>query len=581
MTKKFSVKPDQAKVLEELEKNVGESFLEVDVLEWDTFGFKIDTGNVVGIGMFNRGLTKLPDSIGNLSSLEELYLGSNKLVYLPESIGKLKSLQKLFLRNNNLISLPDSIGSLSSLKELYLLGNQLSDLPKSMAKLKSLQIFGLGSNQFKSVPTLIGNLKSLLNLSFRDNKLKEIPESIGNLKLLFKLNLNDNKLEMLPKSIGNLKSLDELFIWDNKIETLPDSIGGLKSLQTLNLSRNKLEDLPDSIGNLSSLKRLYLEENNLIILPDSIGNLKSLKSLYLRDNQLTALPDSIGNLQSIRKLFLNRNSLAAIPASFSNFKLLKNLDLRINKLTNLPNSMCQLTNLKSLKLGGNPWEGEWRDMATRDIPSILNFCKRRSTINIFISHTVSEFDLYKINDFAEYLEGQTEINHVFFCEKDLTGNIDGWMEEKVPQCELLLFIGTQKSILSRDCTFEILIARQNDIPIIPIKGIDTSWKDLAKIGLSRELGFEFEKDNFENLCERLVTYIYDYKRKRDLSHTRQEREKFEKVTSEIINLIKINLKYKKYKDAIEEIETLKQKCKSGDITFNKFWSSLGLIFNEN
>ena len=55
-----------------------------------------------------------------------LNLYSNQLSSLPESIGRLVNLQELFLSNNKLSSLPESIGRLASLLRLYLDNNQLS-----------------------------------------------------------------------------------------------------------------------------------------------------------------------------------------------------------------------------------------------------------------------------------------------------------------------------------------------------------------------------------------------------------------------------------------------------------------------
>lgn len=98
----------------------------------------------------------------------------------------------------------------------------------------------------------------------------------------------------------------------------------------------------------------------------------------------------------------------------------------------------------------------------------------------------------------------------------MKGNIDAWMEETVPKSQLLLFIGTQQSILSKDCNEELRLARVNKIPRIPIRGLDLSWHELANVGLSRELGFEFDEKEFSKLCENLYIYICEFKRKRDL-----------------------------------------------------------------
>lgn len=67
----------------------------------------------------------LPDSICQLSKLEELYLDDNALEDLPENIGDLQQLRILSLRNNCLTHLPESIGKIQPLKKLYLASNQL------------------------------------------------------------------------------------------------------------------------------------------------------------------------------------------------------------------------------------------------------------------------------------------------------------------------------------------------------------------------------------------------------------------------------------------------------------------------
>ncbi|MBY8982317.1 MAG: leucine-rich repeat domain-containing protein [Candidatus Lokiarchaeota archaeon] len=82
-------------------------------------------------------------------------MGDYNLLNLPESIGYLTSLEELYLENNELKFIPESIGNLTSLKWLYLNNNQLVDLPEVLVNLTSLQTLGLKDNP------LLKNLNSI------------------------------------------------------------------------------------------------------------------------------------------------------------------------------------------------------------------------------------------------------------------------------------------------------------------------------------------------------------------------------------------------------------------------------------
>ncbi|MBD3349954.1 MAG: hypothetical protein GF364_00530 [Candidatus Lokiarchaeota archaeon] len=147
-------RPEQA-AMTELESLVGEEIPKVSGVKWDTFGFTASDRHVTQLGIYRKGLSSLPESIGSLKSLTYLNLWNNNLSSLPDSIGSLKSLKELKLYNNNLSSLPDSIGSLKSLETLWLQGNKLSSLPESIGSLKSLKELNLRKNKLSSLPGTI------------------------------------------------------------------------------------------------------------------------------------------------------------------------------------------------------------------------------------------------------------------------------------------------------------------------------------------------------------------------------------------------------------------------------------------
>ncbi|MBP5093899.1 MAG: leucine-rich repeat domain-containing protein, partial [Abditibacteriota bacterium] len=64
--------------------------------------YRTENGHVVGtLDLRGNNLTSLPESIGNLTNLEFLFLDYNKLTSLPSSIGNLTNLRSLYLGGNN------------------------------------------------------------------------------------------------------------------------------------------------------------------------------------------------------------------------------------------------------------------------------------------------------------------------------------------------------------------------------------------------------------------------------------------------------------------------------------------------
>ncbi|KAI9116513.1 hypothetical protein K1719_012680 [Acacia pycnantha] len=307
----------------------------------------------------SRSLASLPESIGSLTSLQELDLNHCfVLASLPESIGSLTSLQKLNLNScSSLTSLPESIGSLTSLQGLYLCNCfDLLSLPESIGSLTSLQELYLNDCfNLASLPESIGSLTSLQGLYLRNcSALVSLPESIGSLTSLQELHLTDcYSLASLPESIGSLTSLQELRLTDSRsLASLPESIGSLTSLPVLDLRNCSLVSLPESIGSLTSLQELYLHNcSALVSLPESIGSLTSLQKLYIRNCfALVSLPESIGSLTSLQNLGLDScSSLASLPESIGSLTSLQGLYLSdCFTLASLPDSIKSLTSLQRL-----------------------------------------------------------------------------------------------------------------------------------------------------------------------------------------------------------------------------------------
>ena len=90
-------------------------------------------------GAKENAFSALPDSFGNLSNLQTLYLNRTQITTLPDSFGNLSNLQMLDLNFTHITSLPDSFGNLSNLKTLSLRRTPITTLPESFGNLSNLQ----------------------------------------------------------------------------------------------------------------------------------------------------------------------------------------------------------------------------------------------------------------------------------------------------------------------------------------------------------------------------------------------------------------------------------------------------------
>lgn len=161
------------------------------------------------LDLMGLGLTELPPEIGQLSSLQDLSLGWNRLMTLPPQIGQLSNLQSLRLSYNQLTTLPPEIGQLTNLHGLNLNHNQIITLPLEIGQLSNLQLLNLSNNELVIFPPQIGQLSNLQTLSLDNNGLNILPPEIGQLSSLCFLDLRDNNLRYLPTTLTKMSLQSE------------------------------------------------------------------------------------------------------------------------------------------------------------------------------------------------------------------------------------------------------------------------------------------------------------------------------------------------------------------------------------
>ena len=157
-------------------------------------------------------------------------------------------------------------------------------------------------------------------------------------------------------------------------------------------------------------------------------------------------------------------------------------------------------------------------------------------LRIFISHKVSDKDSFKIAHIIKDLDAMKQVDKIFTCEEDLAASkdIDKFMRQKIAMSHILIFMASPGSLDSRDCAYELSLAKKHGLHLLPIlaPGMDWSelgvldsagerWEgiDLSNLGLNRTKGLEFGTD-YKAFIGNLKATIVRFKGRLDLIASR-------------------------------------------------------------
>lgn len=298
-------------------------------------------------------INSIPSNIGNLTKLKEFYVGylqwNMTITSLPESFGNLESLEVLNVSTIGLTSLPESLSKLKKLRHFEAYLNPIAKLPTRLGDMESLQTLMVSTQE--NIPASVSKLSKLKRLYFvTTNTNVKLPDDFGNLSSLDTLKI-EAPLRELPASFSNL-DLKDMFISTPVLTALPDKIGNMKNLVSLTVG-GMFKTLPASFTNLTKLK--YLTTGGALeYFPKDLGNLTSLEYLDCQSASLKELPESIGQLSNLTELQLRNNQIATLPAGFFNLPKIGRITLSYNKLSSLSDDFAKLKNtLYTLYLYGN------------------------------------------------------------------------------------------------------------------------------------------------------------------------------------------------------------------------------------
>ncbi|XP_004500811.1 probable LRR receptor-like serine/threonine-protein kinase At2g16250 [Cicer arietinum] len=270
-------------------------------------GITCQNGRVVGINISGFRRTRIGrrnpqfsvDALVNFTLLQSF--NASKF-YLPGPIPdwfglSFNSLRVLDFRYCSIINaIPNTLGNLTSLNVLYLSDNNLTgNVPHSLGQLSGLSVLDLSRNSLNGIiPISFGFLVNLSYLDMSGNFLAgPVPSGLGTLSRLKYLNLSGNDLSSLPAQLGGLTSLVDLDLSGNYFSggVFPD-LKGSRNLRRLMLGNSMLNGpLPAELFTVSlQLQIIVLRKNNLTgSLPVEFWSLPSLTFVDVSSNSFSGL----------------------------------------------------------------------------------------------------------------------------------------------------------------------------------------------------------------------------------------------------------------------------------------------------
>lgn len=334
-------------------------------------------GRVARIDLSDFGAKgAIPESLGQLTEVVELYLGTHNDTNLYEYDPTLDN--SLSLRNRNRLSLHREFLSMRypgsqmsepcarGLKEHNIVVRETALYEKGYTEKELINpetgIMNTGGWQLKditsgklfngitSIPQSIGNLKKMEYLYIANGEISEIPESFQQLESLTDLEIyNCPKMTKFPMAIAKMPELVSLNISNNKQWSASEIEAGLDALaqgpsatklQILYCSDNNLETVPQSFNGLTKIGLLDFANNNISKLYPLGSNVAPVQ-VYFDHNNISEFPvDAQGNycqMNDMETFSAINNNLTAFPNIFqTNGYTISSIDLSNNQIKTFP-----------------------------------------------------------------------------------------------------------------------------------------------------------------------------------------------------------------------------------------------------
>lgn len=308
-------------------------------------------------GTILNGLTKLPETIGNLKKLEKICIANSELAELPAAFAQLESCTDVELYNlPYMLNFPTVIADMPALVQANLSCNpQWGDVPSTYVRHDGRQgnqadlgLHLLATDDGDDTDGKHQAYKTLQMIYMNECGMSEVTPNISNLKSLGLLSLSYNKIDKIYP-FGSDIVMVKLYVDHNLLKEIPvDANGefcGMDDVENISFSHNLLTELPDIFSAKSRFTMTSVDfSSNKISKVQNGENYKGINvaTLTLTDNSFTTYPVEFAKSESkISYINLRGCSINKIPEeSFEgkNTRNLVSLDLSYNDLNDLPES---------------------------------------------------------------------------------------------------------------------------------------------------------------------------------------------------------------------------------------------------
>lgn len=391
----------------------------------------------------------------NMTSLTQLFLGSNHLTFLEADTFTNASLTVLGLQNNNILAVENNTFC-STLTQIYLQGNDFRFTHRNpFTNMASLTRLELSNNQIDDIPDdAFDGCTSLSYLTLSNNKLGWLKTTMFEDTVLNTFYASNNEIAYIEEgTFKNFTSMSYLYLDNNALTRLPS--GGDfsdKTITYLQLQGNRITEINTGVFNNLNVAHLYLQNNEISVIGSEgfkgvqisqklylTGNtLKKLESrafvdvniaqLSLNDMQLTyLLRDSFVNVQAT-DIFLQNNKIAYIEeGAFDTVSIGDDLHLNGNGMTSLQGNIFANSSVisDSLYLHNNNLSSipinAFDNLSVRRVYLQDNSIRDYPTDTLSNKATLTTVDL--TNNKITSVTASTFLNQVSLTDLDLDNNL--------------------------------------------------------------------------------------------------------------------------------------------------------------